>query len=80
MEKTKLITIDYDDYLNLIRCKEILDEAIEATKKAEYTKNDLGPYPNTICSITATKLFNTLCFDSYIKEIRIERCKNDKTN
>ena len=60
--------------------KEILDEAIEAAKKAEYTKNDLGPYSNVICYITSTKLFDTLCFNPYIKEIRIERCKNDKTN
>ena len=80
MEKTKLITIDYDEYLILVKCKEILDEAIEAAKKAEYTKNDFGPYSNVICYITSTKLFDTLCFDSYIKEIRIERYKNDKTN
>lgn len=80
MGKTKLITIDYDEYLILVKCKEILDEAIEAAKKAEYTKNDLGPYSNVICYITSTKLFDTLCFDPYVKEIRIERYKNDKTN
>ena len=80
MKKTKLITIDYDEYLNLVGCKEILDEAIDATKKAEYTKNDLDPYSNMICYITSTKLFDALCFDPYIKEIRIERYKNDKTN
>ena len=80
MEKTKLITIDYDEYLNLVRCKEILDEAIEAIKKSECIKNDLDPYPNAICCITDTKLFDTLCFYPHIKEIRIERYKNDKTN
>lgn len=80
MGKTKLITIDYDEYLNLVGCKEILEEAIEATKNAEYNKYSLDPYPNMVCFITATKLFNTLCFDSSIREIRIERYKNDKTN
>lgn len=80
MEKTKLITIDYDEYLNLVGCKEILEEAIEAIKKAEHTKNGLDPYHNTVCCITATKLFDALCFNSYIREIRIERGKNDKIN
>ena len=70
MERTKLITIDYDEYLNLVGCKEILEEAMAARKT---TRGDFShdPYCSTIYYLETPKLFDALKFDNTVREIRL---------
>ena len=74
MEKTRLITIEYEEYLDLIRYKEMVQEA-----KANMTRYSdtplIDPYGYTQQQTEATKLFEELARHDKVNSIKIVRGK-----
>ncbi len=67
---TKLITIDYDEYLELIKCKKMLDEA-KSIRVSEFYQD---PMTYTVIQrCICTDLFNYLAESDAVTELKIVR-------
>ena len=75
MEKIKLITIAYDEYLELLDYKEMVDEAKKDVRVETSFSPSIHPYGYTRQQIRATKLFNELVGHPGVKSIEIVRDK-----
>ena len=68
--KTKLITIEYEEYVELMKYKEMVDEAKESFNRSRN-------YPPSIEKVTdyipATKLFDYLKQDNSTQEIVLSK-------
>ena len=72
MEKTRLITIEYDEYLDLIRYKEMVDET--KTQLMEVSHDTLSY--TAVQRMVSTKLFDYLKADYSVGKIELLRDQN----
>ena len=75
MEKIKLITIDHEEYLDLLSYREMVQEAKKESRTETTFSPSIDPYGYTKQQITATKLFDKLASHDGVRSIEIVRGK-----
>lgn len=72
---TKLITIDYDEYLELIKYKEAIEEAKDelVADRVGYIQSPSDPFHCKQCITGANNLFDILALRDTVETIEIRR-------